>query len=57
MMNYEKANACISCVSGIVGFLMLFFGAAAYIFFIKTWQIVISILGVLLLLFAIYADN
>ena len=57
MMDYEKANACISCVSGVIGFLMLFFGAIAYIFFMAAWQIVISILGILLLLFAIYADN
>lgn len=57
MMDYKKANACISYVSGVIGFLMLFFGAIAYIFFMAAWQMVISILGILLLLFAIYADN
>jgi hypothetical protein len=37
--------------------LMLLFGAITYFFLMETWQIVISILGILLLLFAIYADN
>lgn len=50
-------NTIIANVSGVLGFLFTLLGAIAYFFFGDTWQIVIACMGIVLMLFAIVADN
>lgn len=57
MRNSERANTIIANTIGIVGFALLFFGGFTYFFLRGALQIVLAVVGILLMLFSLHADN
>ena len=57
MRNPERANTIIANTISVVGFVLLFFGGLTYFFLRDAWQIILAFVGVVLMLFSLYADN
>ena len=57
MRNSERANTIIANTIGIIGFVLLFFGGFTYFFLRGALQIVLAIVGIVLMLFSLHADN
>ena len=56
-MSAEAKNKLVAAISGILGVFTMVMGGIAYFFFQQPWQIVASGVGIVLILFALWADN
>lgn len=56
-MRAEEKNELVAAISGFLGVFTMMIGGIAYFFFQQTWQIVASVVGIALILFALWADN
>lgn len=56
-MRAEEKNELIATICGFLGVFMMMIGGIAYFFFQQAWQMVVSVVGVALILFALWASN
>lgn len=56
-MRAEEKNELVASICGFMGVGMLLFGGVAYFFFQMMWQIVVCVVGVALMMFALWASD
>lgn len=56
-MRAEERNELIVMACGFLGVLVTMLGGIAYFFFQQIWQLVVSIIGIALMLFSLWASD
>lgn len=56
-MGAEEKNELVADICGFMGVGMLLFGSVAYFFFQMIWQMVVCIIGIALMMFALWAND
>lgn len=56
-MGAEEKNELVASICGFLGVGILLFGGVAYFFFQMVWQIVVCVVGVALMMFALWAND